>query len=365
VFYNPGAPMRLHPPASRPLRALHIGGYWRGDNDMVRQMLLGLRAAGADVLEYSTDEHREALDTDGRLYDRGTTGPVWLRWEALQRPLEAFDPDLVVCNAGGLAFRPERARALRRRRCLLGIALSDPDVFEPTTRHVAPTFDLFLTNSVECVARYRALGVAADLLPIATHEAFFRPVPPRPELACEVLVLGRAHPDRVEPVRALCERFDTHVYGEGWADHGIASRGLLHGEDALAALASAAMTVVFFRTGGGHALVKVGLFDFAAAGALVLTNRFPEVERYLRFGEEVVGFDSTADLLARVRHYLDHPAEAEAVRRAGRRKVLAEHTWTRVWPRLIERLQEADVGAAPLLRPWWPRLRRLLGAPAA
>lgn len=358
--------MRLTTTLPAELRAFHVGGYWRGANDMVRQMMLGLRAAGAEVFEYSTDEHREALDTEGRIYDRGTTGPVWLRWEHLRAPLESFDPHLVVCNAGGLAFRPEIARRLRRRTCLLGIALSDPDVFAPATRHIAATFDLFLTNAPACVPRYQALGARADVLPIATNEAFFHPVPPRPELACDVLVLGRAHPDRGEPVRALVESFDTHVYGEGWDEHGIASRGLIYGDDVLAALSSAKITVIFFRTGGGHALVKVGLFDFAAAGALVATNRFAEVEPYLTYGKEIIGFDSTADLLGQVRHYLDHPEEAEAVRRAGRERVLAEHTWPRVWPRLLHRLGESGDEPAPSPRQglghrFWPRLRSWLG----
>lgn len=332
--------MRLQNPDPTRLRAFHVGGYWRGANDMVRQMMLGLRAAGAEVLEYSTDEHREALDTEGRNYDRGTTGPVWLRWEQLREPIARFAPHLVVCNAGGLSFRPDAAAELRRHCCLLGIALSDPDVFEPATRHFAANFDLFLTNAPGCVPRYQALGARAEVLPIATNEAFFHPVPPRPELACEVLVPGRAHPDRVEPVRALVAGFDTHVYGEGWEEHGVASRGLIYGDDVLAALNSARITVIFFRTGGGHALVKVGLFDFAAAGALVFTNRFSEVEPYLEYGREIVGFDSTAELLRQARHYLDHPAEAEAVRRAGRARVLAEHTWPAVWPRILTRLSQ-------------------------
>lgn len=128
------------------LRVLHVGGYWRGENDTVRHMMLGLRQAGARVHEYSTDAHREALDTEGRSYDRGTTGPVWLRREIVGPELDAFDPHLVVCNAGGLAFRPEVSAELRGRRRLVGIALSDPAVFEPVTRHIAPHFDLFLTN---------------------------------------------------------------------------------------------------------------------------------------------------------------------------------------------------------------------------
>jgi spore maturation protein CgeB len=334
--------VRLTLPTHRPLRVFHLGGYWRGPNDMVMQMMLGLRAAGAEVVEYSTDEHREALDTEGRLYDRGTTGPVWLRWEQLQGPLEGFAPDLVICNAGGLSFRPEVAAALRSRLCLLGVALSDPDVFVPATRHIAPLFDVFLTNAPVCIPDYQALGAAALALPIATNDAFFRPVPPRPELACEVLVLGRVHPDRVEPVRALIDTFDTHLYGEKWEQHGLTSRGLIYGEDALAALASAKATVLFFKTGAGHALVKVGIFDFAAAGALVVTNEFDEVRTSLTYGREIVGFTSTADLLAKIRYYLDHPDEAEAVRRAGRARVLAEHTWPTVWPRLLRQLAESD-----------------------
>jgi glycosyltransferase involved in cell wall biosynthesis len=332
--------MRLAVREPAGVRALHVGGYWRGANDMVRQMMLGLRAAGAEVREYSTDEHPEALDTDGRAYDRGTFGPVWLKQETLDPVIESFDPHLIVCNAGGLSFRPAHAARLRERRTLLGVALSEPDVFAASTSRISHYFDLFLTNSPECVPRHRAGGARAEVLPVATNEEFFHPVSPRPELACDVLVLGRAHPDRVEPVRELVRQFETHVYGEGWEEHGVASGGTIYGEDVLAALSSAKATVIFFRTGAGHALVKVGLFDFAAGGALVVTNRFAEVERYFEYGREIVGFDDTAELIARIRHLLEHPEEADAIRRAGRERVLAEHTWRRVWPLILRRLAE-------------------------
>lgn len=327
--------MLLTSTAPQGLRAFHIGGYWRGANDMVRQMMLGLRAAGAEVYEYSTDEHREALDTGGLPYDRGTSGPVWLRWEHLREPLERFDPDLILCNAGGLSFRPEDAARLRRRACLVGIALSDPDIFQPATRHIAPLFDVFFTNAPAAVPLYAGIGVAARLLPIATNDAFFHPVPPRPELVCDVLMLGRAHADRVEPVRALAAAFDTHVYGEEWDQHGVESRGFIYGDDVLAALNSARVTVVFLKTMGGHSLVKVQLFDFLAAGALVAAERFAEVEPHLAYGREILGFDSTDGLLRLVRHVLDHPEEAAAVRRAGRERVLADHTWRSAWPRVL------------------------------
>jgi spore maturation protein CgeB len=334
--------VRLPTADPRQLRVLHIGGYWRGSNDMVYHMMLGLRGAGAHVVEFCTDHHRDALDTEGRLYDRGSTGPVWLRYEHLRGPIEELAPQLVVCNAGGLSFRPDDARRLRQGGCLLGIALSDPGVFEPATRHISREFDLFLTNAPECVPGHQAAGARARVLPIGTNEEFYRPLPARDDLRCQVLVLGRAHADRVAPVKALVEAFDTHVYGEGWDEHGVHSRGTLYGDDVLAALNSAAVSVIFFLNREGDRLVKVGLFDFTAAGGLVVTNYFPPVEEYLTFGKEVVGFDSTEDLLRKVRHLLDHPEEAARIRQAGRERVLREHTWRRIWPRILGWLAEED-----------------------
>jgi len=119
----------------------------------------------------------------------------------------------------------------------------------------------------------------------------------------------------------------------------VAGRGVIFGDDVLAALSSARVTVVFFLTQHGNALVKVGLFDFPAAGALVATNSFPEVETYMTYGKEIIGFTSTDDLLRKVRYYLDHPAEAEAIRRAGRERVLRDHTWRTAWPRVLEELR--------------------------
>ena len=322
-------------PPPHQLRAFHIGGYWRGPNDMVRQMMLGLRGTGAEVYEYNTDEHREALDCEGRPYDRGTFGPVWLRWEVLREEVLSFRPHLIICNAGGLSFRPEVAGDLRRHTRLLGIVLSDPDVFELTTRHIAQNFDLLLTNAPESIPRYAERGVRVAQLPIATHEGFFLPMPPRPEYACEVLVLGAEHSDRIEPVRSLLKRFDTHVHGEGWTRHGIVSRGVIYGQDVLSALNSARIAVIFSRTRAGSQVVKVGLFDFIAAGALVATERFPEVEQYLEFGREVIGFTSLPEMLEQIEYYLSHPAEAEATRQAGRERVLHQHTWGQVWPRLL------------------------------
>ena len=268
----------LKPPSTARLRVFYIGGYWRGPNDMVAQMLGGLKALGINVYEFNTDEHQDALDTDQVPYDRGTSSPVWLVREKVSPSILRFHPHLVICNAGGLSFRPEDASRLRRWGVkLLGIALSDPDVYVSSTSRIAANFDVFYSNDKGCVELYRQSGVRAYQLPIATNSSFFRPVSPKPEYRCEVLVLGAVHPDRVEPVKALVEHFDTHVRGENWEKYGITNRGVVLGEDALSALSSAKMAIIFSQTITGHRGLKVGVFDFLSAGCLVLTDDIPEL----------------------------------------------------------------------------------------
>ena len=324
------------PPRPAQLRVYYIGGYWRGPNDMVAQMLQGLRATGVNVVDFNTDEHREALDTSGQPYDRGTSSPVWLVREKLFPSIFRFRPHIVICNAGGLSFRRRDALFLRLVGIkLLMLVLSDPEVYEPSTSKIARNFDVIYTVVSQCVELYRRQGVQAYWLPMGTNPSFFHPVPARPEYKCDVLVLGAVHADRLEPVRALVENFDTHVYGEGWMEHGIHSRGFLFGEDALSALNSARMVVVFSKTISGLPAVKVGVLDFLAAGALVVTDKSPDLRRYLTAGKEVIVFDGTRDLLEKIGYYSRNPDEADLIRRAGREKVTRHFTWDRVWRQVI------------------------------
>jgi len=330
-------------PKPAELRVFYIGGYWRGPNDIVVQMLQGLKMIGISVFEFNTDENHDALDTDNRPYDRGTNGPVWLVRDRLLPLILRFRPHIIVCNAGGLSFRAEDAAYLRNLGIkLFGVALSDPDVYASSTSKIAQNFDVFYSNDKNTVDLYRESGVNSYQLPIATNDLFFHPVPPQPEYACDVLHLGAVHQDRIEPVKALLEHFDTHVYGENWEKYGVPNRGFVYGDDTLKALNSAKLAIIFSRTPSGQQTVKVGIFDFLSAGALVAAEDFPELHQYFDVKKELITFNGMDEMLEKIRYYLDHPAEADAIRTAGRRKVLNNFTWVKVWPKILAPIIRVD-----------------------
>jgi spore maturation protein CgeB len=92
---------------------------------------------------------------------------------------------------------------------------------------------------------------------------------------------------------------------------------------------------VFSATAGGHSIIKPYIFDYTAAGALVATDFLPSLERYMVFDKELIGFRSTDEMVSKIRYYLERPAEAEKIRLAGHERVLREHTWKNVWPKVL------------------------------
>lgn len=329
--------VNIFPPTPKQLRVFYIGGYWRGQNDMVAQMLSGLRATEVNVVDFNTDKNHDALDTDGMPYDRGTTSPVWLRREKLFPLIFRFRPHIVICNAGGLSFRSTDSEYLRKKLGikLLTFVLSDPEVYIPTTSKIAHNFDVLYSFVNQYVELYKKQVPDSYLLPMATNKEFFHPVPARKEYECDVLMIGAVHVDRIEPVKLLVQNFNTNVHGENWENYDIENKGIIYEEDVLAALNSTKMAVIFSKSVTGFQGFKVGILDFLAAGCLVITEETPHLHVYFEVGKEVVAFTDYADMIVKIKYYLSHPDEAEQILKAGREKVINRYTWEKIWPKVL------------------------------
>lgn len=73
--------------------------------------------------------------------------------------------------------------------------------------------------------------------------------------------------------------------------------------------------------------VNQRIFDVPAAGSFVLTDWREQMDALLEPGREVIAYHSPEEAADLAAYYLSHPAERERIVQAGRRRVLAEHTW--------------------------------------
>ena len=93
-------------------------------------------------------------------------------------------------------------------------------------------------------------------------------------------------------------------------------------------------------------IVPMRVFDMLACGAFALVEHSPDLEEVFDVGTEIVSYRDLSDLMAKVRHYRDHPAEARALAERGHRAVLERHSFdTRVAYMLASFEEEPARGA--------------------
>ncbi len=94
----------------------------------------------------------------------------------------------------------------------------------------------------------------------------------------------------------------------------------------------------------GHAN-NMRLFEATGMGAVLLTESAPNLAALFEPGREVVPYDGPDDLVAQATRLLEDDVERSRNPAAGQRRTLADHTYARRMPRIIEML-EARLGSA-------------------
>ena len=93
------------------------------------------------------------------------------------------------------------------------------------------------------------------------------------------------------------------------------------------------------------------LFDVPACGSFVLTDRQPELDEMFDIGTEIACYDSEQEVAGAMRHYLQNVQKRKEISRAGRKRVLAHHTYDHRLQRLIDEMRRVFGAPAGNIRP--------------
>ena len=79
----------------------------------------------------------------------------------------------------------------------------------------------------------------------------------------------------------------------------------------------------------GERIVQVRLRDFEVpmSGGFYMVEYLEELEEFFRIGKEIVCYNGPDDLADKIKYYLSHDSEREAIRRAGHERCLRDHSW--------------------------------------
>ena len=267
-------------------------------------------------------------------WDRARLNRAFLALARRTRPAQA------IVNQG-MTIAPGTIRALAAEgvRCVNWFA-DFPAQFEEGLL-AAPAYDAFHLGSSWAAARHRDAGHAgAAWLPFACDPGVHAPAAAgaRSHGAGRVVFVGSHYPERQILLRHL-RGLPVDIWGPGWeravSDPHIAPmlrggalrppawRGLYAGAAAVLNIHYGALGPV--TASGDMANTKV--FEILGCGALQIVDRQRDAMRLFRDGEHLLAFSSGEELRARVEEALADPARSRLVAAAGRRAVLAGHTY--------------------------------------
>lgn len=321
-------------------RILLVGRSVNGSTDIVSCLSRSLRNLGHHVLDLDLKRHRVIAENPGNA--KGGNGPIFVRSGPLEAVLQRFRPQMIVCCAGGLTFREDEAEALKRRGIVLvGITLSDPDVF-PTVHGFAHVFDFHTTNARVAMNMYSSAGIHNTLyFPFGIDRGFVtQSVPAAPELSADVICIGHAtaRPERNGVMSHLAQQLDVRTYGRGWDLPGSV---VVEGRRMVQASREGRVHVNFPLTRAGYINIKCGVFESVGSGALVATGRFDEMEDFFAYDEEITGYRDEQDLLVQLGEVLADPDRYRRMtERAFERLVnahLYEHRWMDLFREILEK----------------------------
>jgi len=255
-------------------------------------------------------------------------------------------PHLVIAQTWATLIDPAAFDRARVRGCrVVNVAMDDRHQFRGRrerwgwsgTLGLVGHIDLALTAAPECVAWYEAEGCPAMYFPEASDSDIFRPMPELPK-AYDVSFIGGRYGIRERIVRSL-RRAGVRVsaWGTGWEGGRIDVPGM-------ARVFAQSRVVLGVGTIGHcrdfHAL-KLRDFDAPMSGSCYLTHDNPDLASLYEVGTELVTYRTVDDCVAQARALLANPVRAESIGAAGRARALRDHTWTRRFADLFDRLRPA------------------------
>jgi spore maturation protein CgeB len=121
--------------------------------------------------------------------------------------------------------------------------------------------------------------------------------------------------------------------------------GILSDEEMIQMYSRSRINIGFSSCGNTHEteerIVQVRLRDFEVpmSGGFYMVEYMEELEEFFGIGKEIVCYTDKDDLVDKIKYYLSHDDEREAIRKAGYERCLRDHTWHKRFETVFQEME--------------------------
>jgi spore maturation protein CgeB len=259
----------------------------------------------------------------------------------LLRLAQEEHPHLAIVM-GGERVLDETVQSLKAAGVITVLWTIDAPAGNWSVSRAAPFYDHVFCQGSEAVEILERAGLAhARWLPVgcdpSRHHAVSLSPEEKEQYGHDMVFVGSWYPERAALFERLCD-FDLAIWGPGWEmlpERSVLRRhlrGAHTSPEQWRKIYSASRIVLathYHDPSGRYPVYQASprVFEAMACGAFVLCDRQRDVLALFRDGEHLASFSDGDDLAMKVRYYLEHPGERQAIARKGCEEALAHHTY--------------------------------------
>lgn len=206
--------------------------------------------------------------------------------------------------------------------------------FESFSKYWAPAFNWVVTNAKSAFPKYKEIGYRNVIYAqwACNHFLYRKLEYPRIH---DVTFVGQAHGNRRQIIDELRKNgMDVKTWGVGWKN------GRLSQVEMIKVFNQSKINLNLSEASVGEIdEVKSRDVEIPGCGGFIITGAPEnEISEYYDIGKEIVHYESTQDLIDKIKYYLDHGSERESIAKAGYIKTINEHTYERRFTDVFRRI---------------------------
>lgn len=254
-----------------------------------------------------------------------------LERKILLTQIEQINPDIIL-NAELQTVDSALMMAVRRpgRTIIAQCGNQPPHDFDPTPY----TFGISLIPAV--VEIFRANGLRAENRHLAFDPSVLEKLPPAPPKDIDVSFVGGLasnHTGRIALLEAVAREIPIDLYLSNFKGLPKSSplhaqmRGEVWGRDMYDVLRRSKITLNSHIDAAQGMAGNMRLYEATGVGTFLLTDNLANLPTLFQPGVHVGVYDSPADCVAKIKYFLAHDAEREAIAEAGQVHTLEQHSY--------------------------------------
>jgi spore maturation protein CgeB len=194
--------------------------------------------------------------------------------------------------------------------------------FNIFSKYYAPYFDYVVTTFPEAVEKYKQIGCKNIIVSQWGFNHFlYRKLDL--DYKYDVSFVGQPHGDRIKVINALKKAgINVATFGLGWPNGRVSTYEMVK------IFNQTKINLNLSNASRGRInQVKGRDFEIPGSGGFMITGESEDLKQYFLPGKEIETYKNLTELVEKVRYYLKHDTEREAIKESGYIKAQREHTY--------------------------------------